>query len=136
MALSVGYDNKKIVKRNNISYFPTTLHIPHGIHLFYGPGSKNIVHLSMCLCVYVCLNSSLNLHLQLDDFVNKFEIEGPGVEQDMDKGQKLMEVYAVEFEKVETTRLEMGEKFPYRYSNFSPFSPFSKTYYHYYFVSW
>lgn len=60
----------------------------------------------------VCLISSLNLHLQLDEFVNKFEIEGPGVEQDMDKGQKLMEVYAVEFDKVESTRLEMGETFP------------------------
>ena len=86
------------------------MHIPHGIHLFYGPGSKNIVHITI-VCVCVCLNSSLNLHLQLDEFVNKFEIEGPGVEQDMDKGQKLMEVYAVEFDKVESTRLEMGETF-------------------------
>lgn len=49
-----------------------------------------------------------NLHFQLNEFVNKFENEGPGVVEDMDKGQKLMEVYASEFEKLETTRLEMG----------------------------
>lgn len=50
-----------------------------------------------------------NLHLQLDEFINKFETEGPGVEEDMDKGQKLMEAYAVEYEKLEATRLEMGK---------------------------
>jgi hypothetical protein len=44
-----------------------------------------------------------------NEFINKFETEGPGVEEDMDKGQKLMEVYAVEFEKLEATRLEMGK---------------------------
>jgi len=49
-----------------------------------------------------------NLHFQLDEFVNKFEIEGPGVEQDMDKGQKLMEAYAQEFHEFEATRSEMG----------------------------
>lgn len=30
--------------------------------------------------------------------------------QDMDKGQKLMEVYGVEFEKMEATRVEMGNE--------------------------
>lgn len=50
-----------------------------------------------------------NLHLQLDEFVNKFEIDGPGVEEDMDRGLKLMEMYAAEFEKLEATRLEMGK---------------------------
>lgn len=45
---------------------------------------------------------------QLDDFVNKFEVDGPGVVHDMDKGQKLMEVFGVEFEKMEITRVEMG----------------------------
>jgi hypothetical protein len=49
------------------------------------------------------------LHFQLDEFVNKFETEGPGIEENMDKGQKLMEMYAVEFEKLEATRVEMGE---------------------------
>ncbi|CRL07346.1 CLUMA_CG020322, isoform A [Clunio marinus] len=44
---------------------------------------------------------------ELDEFVNKFEIEGPGVEEDMDKGQKLMQIYAVEFEKLEAVRSEM-----------------------------
>ncbi len=28
----------------------------------------------------------------------------------MDRGQKLMEVYGVEFEKMETTRVEMGNE--------------------------
>lgn len=50
------------------------------------------------------------LHFQLDDFVNKFETKGPGVEEDMDRGQKLMEMYAVEFEKLEVIRAEMGKK--------------------------
>lgn len=50
-----------------------------------------------------------NLHFQLNEFVNKFEIEGPGTVEDMDKGQKLMEMYASEFEKLEATRLEMGK---------------------------
>jgi hypothetical protein len=46
----------------------------------------------------------------LDEFVNRFEAEGPGVvEEDMDKGLKLMEMYAVEFEKLEATRIEMGK---------------------------
>lgn len=49
------------------------------------------------------------LHFQLDEFVNKFETEGPGVEDNMDKGQKLMEMYAVEFAKLESTRVEMGK---------------------------
>lgn len=47
-------------------------------------------------------------HFQLDEFVNKFDVEGPGVEKDMDKGQKLMEIYTVDFEKMESTRVEMG----------------------------
>lgn len=50
------------------------------------------------------------LHFQLNDFVNKFETEGPGVEDDMDRGQKLMEMYAVEFEKFEVIRAEMGKR--------------------------
>lgn len=54
-------------------------------------------------------NQKKTLFFQLDDFVNKFETEGPGVEDDMDRGQKLMEMYAVEFEKLETTRVEMGK---------------------------
>lgn len=49
------------------------------------------------------------LHFQLNEFVNRFESEGPGVVEDMDKGLKLMEIYAVEFEKLEATRLEMGK---------------------------
>jgi hypothetical protein len=48
--------------------------------------------------------------LQLDDFVVKFQETGPGVEPDMDRGQKLMESYNIEFEKMEDTRLEMGKK--------------------------
>ena len=47
----------------------------------------------------------------------------------MDKGQKLMEVYAMEFEKVEAARLEMGETFS---SDILIFS-FSKTCYCYYY---
>lgn len=54
-------------------------------------------------------NQTFHLNSQLDEFVNKFETEGPGVEEDMDRGQKLMEVYAVELEKLETTRMEMGK---------------------------
>lgn len=49
-------------------------------------------------------------YFQLDEFVNKFEIEGPGVVQDMDRGQKLMEIYASDFEKMEITRIEMGKR--------------------------
>jgi hypothetical protein len=45
----------------------------------------------------------------LDEFVNKFETEGPGTEEDMDRGQKLMEMYAEEFVTLEKTREEMGE---------------------------
>lgn len=47
---------------------------------------------------------------QLDDFVNKFENDGPGVVHDMDKGQKLMEIFGAEFEKMEATRVEMGNE--------------------------
>jgi hypothetical protein len=50
-----------------------------------------------------------SLNFQLDEYVNKFETEGPGTEENMDKGQKLMEIYAVEFEKLEATRVEMGK---------------------------
>lgn len=55
------------------------------------------------------LSNNKNLHFQLNEFVNKFESEGPGVVEDMDKGLKLMEMYAVEFGKLEATRLEMGK---------------------------
>ncbi|KAG5670791.1 hypothetical protein PVAND_001030 [Polypedilum vanderplanki] len=44
---------------------------------------------------------------ELDEFVNKFDNEGPGIEKDMDKGQKLMEIYAVDFDKMEMNRIEM-----------------------------
>lgn len=50
------------------------------------------------------------LTFQLDEFVNKFELEGPGMVQDMDKGQKLMETFGAEFEKMEATRVEMGNE--------------------------
>ncbi|KAL7022048.1 hypothetical protein ACKWTF_012111 [Chironomus riparius] len=44
---------------------------------------------------------------ELDEFVNKFETEGPGIVQDMDRGQKLMEIYTSDFEKMELTRIDM-----------------------------
>ncbi len=58
---------------------------------------------------------------QLSEFVVKFDTEGPGtVEQDMDRGQKLMEIYAQEFEKLDAIRLEMGKNsfffFHFRFS--------------------
>lgn len=56
------------------------------------------------------MDQLIDLHLQLDEFVNKFETEGPGVEENMDRGQKLMEFYVVEFEKMEATRMEMGKR--------------------------
>jgi len=49
------------------------------------------------------------LYFQLDDFVNKFETEGPGVVQDMDRGIKLMEMYSSDFERMESTRIEMSK---------------------------
>lgn len=54
--------------------------------------------------------SKIKRHFQLEEFTNKFETEGPGVEQDMDRGQKSMESYSVEFEKLEANRLEMGKR--------------------------
>lgn len=66
----------------------------------------------MSLLLPFKLLTFLSLAFQLDEFVNKFEVEGPGVVQDMDRGQKLMEVFGVEFDKMEITRVEMGnEKF-------------------------
>lgn len=44
----------------------------------------------------------------MDEFIVKFETEGPGTVADMDAGQKLMETYFDEFDKLETTRIEMG----------------------------
>lgn len=46
----------------------------------------------------------------MDEFVDRFEIKGPGVVDDMDEGQKLMEKFDVEFGKLESTRLEMGKR--------------------------
>lgn len=54
--------------------------------------------------------NSFPLNFQLDEFVNKFELEGPGMVQDMDKGQKLMETFGAEYEKMEATRVEMGNE--------------------------
>jgi hypothetical protein len=45
----------------------------------------------------------------LNEFIVKFETEGPGTVTDMDAGQKLMEIYYAEFDKLEATRIEMGE---------------------------
>lgn len=38
----------------------------------------------------------------------------------MDRGQKLMEMYALEFEKLEATRLEMGKQIKYKITNKQP----------------
>lgn len=64
----------------------------------------------------------------MNEFVIKFQTEGPGtVEQDMDRGQKLMEIYAQEFEKLDAIRLEMGEiDFPFSHFNFSLWGNFAK----------
>lgn len=50
-----------------------------------------------------------DLSIQLEEFILKFDNEGPGTVTDMDKGLKLMEEYQEEFIKLESTRTEMGK---------------------------